>query len=81
MPLLGAGSVHDVLEHKFKDGIKDEILIASILKEMINGLQYFHQMGQIHRDIKAGNVLMDNEGRIFLSDFGVSAHAKAGQKR
>ena len=45
MPLLGAGSVHDVLEHKYKNGIKDEVLIASILKEMINGLQYFHEMG------------------------------------
>jgi serine/threonine protein kinase len=35
-------------------------------------------MGQIHRDIKAGNILMDDEGKIFLSDFGVSAHVKAG---
>jgi hypothetical protein len=38
MPLLGAGSVHDVLDYKFKTGIKDEILIASILKEMVSGL-------------------------------------------
>jgi serine/threonine protein kinase len=32
MPLLGAGSVGDVIEARFKEGIKDEVLIASILK-------------------------------------------------
>lgn len=45
MPLLGAGSVHDVIENKFKDGIKDEILIATILKEVVSGLLYFHEQG------------------------------------
>jgi serine/threonine-protein kinase OSR1/STK39 len=43
MPLLGAGSVHDVIENKFKDGIKDEVLIATILKEVVHGLLYFHE--------------------------------------
>ena len=78
MPLLGAGSVGDVLKIKASDGIKDEVLIATIVKEVLQGLVYFHTMGQIHRDIKAGNILMDNDGQIFLSDFGVSAHVKAG---
>ena len=32
MPLLGAGSVADVLKLKFAHGIKDEVLIATILK-------------------------------------------------
>ena len=81
MPLLGAGSVADVLKLKFADGIKDEALIATILRQVIEGLHYFHEQGQIHRDIKAGNVLMDEKGQIFLSDFGVSAHVKGGDKR
>ena len=42
MPLLGAGSVHDVIEINFRDGIKDEILLATILKEVVQGLLYFH---------------------------------------
>ena len=81
MPLLGAGSLQDVIKVKAKNGIKDETLIATILKQTLEGLQYFHTQGQIHRDIKAGNILMDLEGDIFLSDFGVSAHVKQGHKR
>jgi serine/threonine-protein kinase OSR1/STK39 len=45
MPLLGAGSMLDVIQIKAKDGIKDEVLIATILKEVLLGLQYFHEMG------------------------------------
>ena len=81
MPLLGAGSVADVLKLKFSTGIHDEVLLATILKQVIEGLHYFHEQGQIHRDIKAGNVLMDEAGDILLSDFGVSAHVKGGDKR
>ena len=53
MPILEAGSLEDVLKKKFKNGIKDEVLIATILREVLKGLQYFHDCGQIHRDIKA----------------------------
>ena len=42
MPLLGAGSVADVLKLKFAEGINDEVLIATILKQVIEGLRYFH---------------------------------------
>jgi serine/threonine-protein kinase OSR1/STK39 len=43
MPLLGGGSVGDVLKYKFKTGIKDEIVIATILREVVQGLNYFHE--------------------------------------
>jgi serine/threonine protein kinase len=38
MPLLGAGSLSDVIQVTAKNGIKDEALIATILKQTLEGL-------------------------------------------
>jgi serine/threonine-protein kinase OSR1/STK39 len=82
MPLVDAGSCLDVLKHtNNKAGIKNEAIIATILREVCDGLCHFHENHYVHRDIKAGNVLLDMSGKVFLSDFGVSAHLKKGEKR
>ena len=50
--------------------------IAYVCQNMVRGLEYLHGMHIIHRDLKAGNVLLTMEGGVKLADFGVSARNK-----
>jgi serine/threonine-protein kinase len=52
-------------------GLDDE-RIPDLLDQIAAGLDYAHARGVIHRDIKPGNVLMTEEGRAVLADFGLA---------
>ena len=51
----------------------EEPVIATVGRAVLSGLNYMHPRGFIHRDIKGENVLVDEEGRVMLADFGVTA--------
>ncbi len=42
------------------------------LREIADALDYMHQQGIIHRDIKSSNILLDTDGRCYLADFGIA---------
>ncbi|KAI9497653.1 kinase-like domain-containing protein [Zychaea mexicana] len=71
-PYLAGGSCLDIMKTNFREGL-DELSIATILKQALEALAYLHKNGHIHRDVKAGNLLMDEDGTVLLADFGVSS--------
>ena len=84
MEYCGAGSVLDIMKLRgmamSQRGIAEkgevktltEDEIATILCDTLKGLEYLHVRKKIHRDIIAGNILLNSEGHAKLADFGVA---------
>lgn len=70
MDYCDIGSVRDMIELCNKPLKEDQI--AYILQQSLQGLLYLHSMNIIHRDVKAGNILLDGLGAVKIADFGVS---------
>ena len=45
---------------------------VSIMYQILDGIEYAHEHGIIHRDIKAQNILFANDGRVKVTDFGIA---------
>ncbi|KAJ7225866.1 kinase-like domain-containing protein [Mycena pura] len=70
--LMNRGSAADIMRYGWPGGM-DEDVIRCILSQALQGLNYLHVNGFIHRDIKAANLLIDDDGTVLLGDLGVAA--------
>ena len=77
MPLAKPGNLGSIIS---KEGIQNEVLIASILLQLVQGLSYLHSFGLLHGDIKAENVLVQDDGKLLLSNFGQTEKIKYEEK-
>ncbi|KIJ56371.1 hypothetical protein M422DRAFT_151063, partial [Sphaerobolus stellatus SS14] len=82
-PLLGLFHQNDnlpgLVSYWYKNGtsneyasnlVKEEIMV--LITEIVYGLEYLHQKGIIHGDIKAANIMIDDDGHARIIDFGIS---------
>jgi serine/threonine protein kinase len=61
-----------VSEWQTNDALRSPSEIATVVVQAAKGLFAAHQHGLIHRDIKCSNLLIDNDDRIKVSDFGLA---------
>lgn len=73
MEYIPGVTLKEYLKRSYASGLAltlDEIV--TIITQIGEALTYIHQAGIIHRDIKPDNILITNEGRVCLTDFGVA---------
>ncbi|KAJ6627290.1 kinase-like domain-containing protein [Mycena sp. CBHHK59/15] len=70
--LMNRGSAADIMRYGWPGGMEEDV-VRCILRQALQGLNYLHVNGFIHRDVKAANLLIDNDGTVLLGDLGVAA--------
>src|SRR5258708_28285715 len=66
MPYISGGTLRDEME---REGPMPLAKVINYLEQLAAALDFAHERGVIHRDIKAANILITPEGRLLLTDF------------
>ena len=79
MPHIEGESLRERIDREKQLGVDDAVAIT---QKVANALDYAHEHGVVHRDIKPGNILLSAQGEPLIADFGIAlAVAQAGGGR
>jgi serine/threonine protein kinase len=66
--IISGGSLADRIEAKGRLELEETVRMAL---HVAAGLDAMHRAGMVHRDLKPGNILLDEDGRAYVADFGL----------
>jgi len=69
MELVNGKSLFQHLQNEVRFGLKE---IGELMRQLLDGLSYAHAQGVVHRDIKPSNILINDDGRLKITDFGIA---------
>ena len=69
MPYLGGGSLADRVQ---RERAVPPVIVAAAAAQVAVGLDHAHRRGVVHRDVKPDNILFDDDGNAFITDFGIA---------
>ena len=69
MELVNGQSLFHHMQNQARFGLKE---IGEMMRQLLDGLGYAHALGVVHRDIKPSNILINDDGRLKLTDFGIA---------
>lgn len=78
MEYVNGGSLYEILQ---AGPVTNEVTILYIAQQILLALEYLHNQGKIHRDLKSQNILLSSKGEVKLTDFGVSAQLSSNFSR
>jgi len=69
MELVNGKSLFHHIQNEVRFGLKE---IGEVVRQLLDGLGYAHALRVVHRDIKPSNILINDDGRLKLTDFGIA---------
>jgi serine/threonine protein kinase len=75
MKFIEGRSLEDIIESQ---GPLPVPVVLHVLRAATSALAYAHERGIVHRDIKSANILVDRDGRVVVTDFGIARAAEDG---
>jgi serine/threonine protein kinase len=73
MRYVSGGDLHDLLER----GTPEPEQVVTMLEQVAGALDAAHAHELVHRDVKPANVLLEQGGRVYLTDFGIAKRARS----